>query len=268
MLLAVACKDRKLRVLDPRQPSKVYITSAFDSPRSFQVEWTNDHQIICVGHTSGSMRKLQLFTLDKDVLSTGGSLSLDVSPALLFPHFDPDTALLWLWCKGSSTITSFDIHVENTKQPFAAVPPFIGGNLQNGVVFLPKTTVDVRGVEVMKALRLTAREVQEISWKVPRRHVERFQDDVFPPTQGPPSASVEAWQKGEEVAVVHVDLQPEGMETREYLCLLVGFRDPATDRPRRFLDQFRRCPKLKVPCSRRSPRCALFFFCQTGTDTD
>jgi hypothetical protein len=214
------------------------------------------------------MRKLQLFTLDKDVLSTGGSLSLDVSPALLFPHFDPDTALLWLWCKGSSTITSFDIHVENTKQPFAAVPPFIGGNLQNGVVFLPKTTVDVRGVEVMKALRLTAREVQEISWKVPRRHVERFQDDVFPPTQGPPSASVEAWQKGEEVAVVHVDLQPEGMETREYLCFLVGFWDPATDHPRRFLDQFRRCPKLKVPCSRRSPRCALFFFCQTGTDTD
>lgn len=201
-------------MLDPREPSKVLAAPAFDSPRGFQLEWVDDTRIISVGHASGSMRKLQLHTVEGDALTVGGALSLDVSPAVLFPHFDPDTSILWLWCKGSSSVLAFDVHPENARQPFAQLPPFNAGSLQNGLAFLPKTAVDVKAVEVLTALRLTAREIQEVSWKVPRRHTDRFQDDVFPPTQGPPSLAADEWKAGQTPVIARIDLRPDGMELR------------------------------------------------------
>lgn len=182
-----------------------------DSPRGVQLAWVSDIQLLSVGHSAGSMRQLRFYSIEGDCLKVGGSLSLDVSPAVLFPHYDPDTSILWLWCKGSSTVLSFDVHPENERQPFAQLPPFTGGSLQNGLAFLPKTDVDVKAVEVMKALRLTMREIQEVTWKVPRRHTERFQDDVFPPTRGLPVASPDAWQAGEACDPPRIDLRPEGM---------------------------------------------------------
>ena len=210
-------------MFDPRSPSRVLSAPAHDSPRGFQLAWVSDTQLLSVGHSAGSMRQLRFYSIEGDSLKAGGSLSLDVSPAVLFPHFDPDTSLLWLWCKGSATVLSFDVQPENGRQPFAQLPPFTGGSLQNGLAFLPKTDVDVRAVEVLKALRLTTREIQEVSWKVPRRHTERFQDDVFPATRGLPAASPGAWQAGEASEPSRIDLRPDGMEncsSRTSWCIL------------------------------------------------
>lgn len=62
----------------------------------------------------------------------------------------------------------------NSKTPFHRLPQF-GGNLIHGFAFLPKKTVDVKKVEVLKALRLTAKTVEEVSFKVPRHKIEFFQ---------------------------------------------------------------------------------------------
>lgn len=212
--LAVACKDRQIRVLDPRSPSRLLSVASHDSPRGVQLVWISETQLLSVGHAAGSTRQLRFYSIEGDALRAGASLSLDVSPAVLFPHYDPDTSILWLWCKGSSTVLSFDVQPTNVRQPFVQLPPFTVGSLQNGIAFLPKTDVDVRSVEVLRALRLTTREVQEVSWKVPRRHTERFQDDVYPPTRGLPAGTPEEWLAGEISESSCIDLRPTGMENR------------------------------------------------------
>lgn len=179
-----------------------------------QLVWISETQLLSVGHAAGSTRQLRFYSIEGDALRAGASLSLDVSPAVLFPHYDPDTSILWLWCKGSSTVLSFDVQPANVRQPFVQLPPFTVGSLQNGIAFLPKTDVDVRSVEVLRALRLTTREVQEVSWKVPRRHTERFQDDVYPPTRGLPAGTPEEWLAGEISESSCIDLRPTGMENR------------------------------------------------------
>lgn len=54
-----------------------------------------------------------------------------------------------------------------------AADPFFSspGALSLGITFLPKTTVNVRAVEIMKGYRLTQKTIEEISFKV-RRHVQ------------------------------------------------------------------------------------------------
>ncbi|KAL7409785.1 hypothetical protein BDY24DRAFT_418504 [Mrakia frigida] len=212
--LALACKDRKIRTLDPRQPSSLLVGPAHDSPRSFQLTFIDDQHLASVGFSTGSLRKILLHRLPSDSSSPieiVGSFALDVSPSVLFPFYDEDTEILLVWGKGEQTVSAFDIQPTNPKTPFHRLPQF-AGSMIHGFAFLPKRKVDARKVEVLKALMLTSKTVEEVSFRVPRSKVEFFQDDVFPPTRGPAEVSAEEWLAGKEGIRSRVSLKPDGMK--------------------------------------------------------
>lgn len=149
--VALACKDKKLRVLAPRNVSSLAEVGAHDSLRSFRVQWLDNEHIASVGFTTGSSRQLKLFKLTNSggalTLSEVSRLGLDVSPAVLFPHYDPDTNVLFVYSKGERSVSAFEIHLED-KQPFLALPSFQHSQAQLGMAFLNKRHVDVRKVEI------------------------------------------------------------------------------------------------------------------------
>jgi coronin-7 len=219
--LALACKDRKLRVFDPRTGSSIAEVAAHASPRSFRVIWLDEAHLLSVGHGAGSARELQLFKFSAAAgLTAVAFTTLDVSPAVLFPHWDGDSQVLFL-CAKSEPVAAYEVRVDAPRPAdfFTALPAFQHGQPQLGLAFLPKQSCDVQAVEVARALRLTKSELMMVSWRVPRARPELFQDDVFPPTRVLQAATTaRAWMEGEDGAEdSYEDLCPEGMQPRASL---------------------------------------------------
>ncbi|CDZ97808.1 Tumor-specific antigen (contains WD repeats) [Phaffia rhodozyma] len=217
-LIAVACKDRKVRVFDPRRLSASesgWTGPAHDSARGFQLAWLTDRMFVSVGFAQGSQRKILVHSLKGELgseIEVVTSFMLDVSPSVLFPKFDADTSILYLWGKGETSISAFDIKLDGPKPALTRLPTF-AGPMQNAISFLPKSTLDVRKVEVAKGYRLTPRTIEEFTFKIPRKNMDAFQDDVYPPTRDWTKGSeLSAWMNRAGDAVPLVDLRPEGMK--------------------------------------------------------
>ncbi|OXB39193.1 actin cross-linking [Cryptococcus neoformans] len=214
--VAVGTKDGRLVVFDPRNPEVVSSGKAHDSPRSFQISWIDDNHIVSVGFSRGSQRKILLYRLPSSAgggITTVSSVTIDVSPSVLFPVYDPDTSILYVWGKGERVIQAYEVHPENDREPIAKLPGFTGDSPQIATMFLPKRMVDMKKVEVAKALRLTAKTLEEVSFTIPRNKPDFFQDDIYVPTKNieTPSLTASEWLDGKDVAQEIIDLKPEGM---------------------------------------------------------
>lgn len=159
-------------MLDPRSPSSQVYGKAHESPRSFQLAWVNADHLLSVGFSSGSQRKIQLYRIAGDEIKTIETVVVDVSPSVLFPVYDLDTAILYVWGRGERAVQAYQIDVgDGAKERVIKLPAYTGPNAQLGVWFGPKTQVDVRKVEVGRCWRLTAKTIEEVSFSIPRNKV-------------------------------------------------------------------------------------------------
>ncbi|WRT66968.1 uncharacterized protein IL334_003933 [Kwoniella shivajii] len=212
--VAIAAKDNRILVLDPRNPSKLISGKAYDSPRSFQTAWIDRSHLVTIGFSRGSQRKINLYHLPSaGDIETLYSITIDVSPSVLFPAYDPDTSILYVWGKGERVVQAYEVNLEH-KEPISKLPSYTAGSPQLGLVFLPKRTVDVKKVEIAKCLRLTAKTMEVVSFSIPRNKPEFFQDDIYVPTLDVESYAntAQEWLNGQNKAVPTVELRPEGME--------------------------------------------------------
>ncbi|WVQ71408.1 hypothetical protein IAR50_000944 [Cryptococcus sp. DSM 104548] len=215
--VAIGGKDGRLLVFDPRDTSSVVSGKAHDSPRSFQISWIDEQHIVTVGFSRGSQRKILLYRLPTtagEEITTISSLTIDTSPSVLFPVYDPDTSILYVWGKGERVIQAYEINPSNEREPIAKLPGFTADNPQVGVVWLPKRMVDLKKVEVGKALRLTAKALEEVSFTIPRNKPEFYQDDIYIPTidiEAKP-LTTEEWLSGKSVSRPVINLQPVEMK--------------------------------------------------------
>ncbi|GMK55984.1 hypothetical protein CspeluHIS016_0210400 [Cutaneotrichosporon spelunceum] len=206
--VALATKDGRIVVWD--RDGTFVEGRAHDSPRAAQVAWAGDH-LVSLGFGRGSMRQLHVYSVGGAVERIA-ALSLDVSPSVLFPVYDVDTHILYAWGKGQQNMLAFQLDM-STNEVIQKLPSFTAGSPQLGVAFLPKTSLDVRRVEVARCLRLTARSVEEVTFSVPRNRPEFFQDDIYVPTRDTrPTTSAAEWLRGAPGVPLSVSLRPEGME--------------------------------------------------------
>ncbi|KAH9471617.1 hypothetical protein Pst134EA_005506 [Puccinia striiformis f. sp. tritici] len=190
--LAVANKAKLLYVLDPRRGDDSHWCqgSTHGSPRPVQVTWTDDRShILTSGFSSTGMREVKFYRVDYEqhVIESLSQISFDNSPAAFFIHFDPDTSIGFCWSKGERT--TYLIELLETKDPsanpakstykFDRLTPFVHSTIQLGYSFFIKQVLDIKAIEVAKALRLTGNQVEVVSFKIPRNREEFFQDDVF-----------------------------------------------------------------------------------------
>lgn len=210
--VALSCKDSQVVVLDPRQPEKQVKGKAHDSPRSFQLAWVDDTHLVSVGFNRGSMRKINLYAVTDNEVKTLASTTIDVSPSVLFPVYDPDTNILYVWGKGERAIQAYEIQ-PSAAEPISKLPSFTGSSPQLAVAFFPKTACDVRKVEVARALRLTAKTLEDVTFTIPRNKPQFFQDDIYVDTQDPtPVTLAEQWINGDNTPPRKISLRPDGMQ--------------------------------------------------------
>ncbi len=81
-----------------------------------------------------------------------------------------------------------------------------------GWAFFPKTVCDVKKVEIARCLKLTKDSVVPVSFTVPRKRMEFFQDDIFVATRAPEAwYTSDEWFSAAQKEQTFVTMQPAGM---------------------------------------------------------
>eukprot|EP01083_Nonionella_stella_P065596 172034_1 len=210
-LLATTCKDRLVRIIDPRADE---ITQSFEPPqckRATGVLWGGDaNQLLTYGFEDRSERSISLWDL-RDASKPLATKSLGIANGNLMPFFDPDTGLLFVNEVGSK---KFTIMAVSPSDGFTKLSGWSSTNSSRalGVFAFPKSSCDVRKIEVARCLRLMSDCVLPVSFSVPRKRKEFFQDDIFPPTRVWESfLSAEDWFDGKDVEIQKKSLRPSDM---------------------------------------------------------
>ncbi|XP_047426307.1 uncharacterized protein LOC124996927 [Mugil cephalus] len=211
-LLCTACKDKKVRVIDPRKKKIVAEKDkAHEGARPMRAIFLADGNIFTTGFSRMSERQLALWkadNMDEPICVQ----EMDSSNGVLLPFYDPDTSVVYLCGKGDSSIRYFEITDE---APFVHyLNTFSTKEPQRGMGYMPKRGLDVNKCEIARFYKLHERKCEPIIMTVPRKS-DLFQDDLYPDTAGPdPALEAEEWFAGKNGGPILISLKDGYVSTK------------------------------------------------------
>ncbi|XP_058851709.1 coronin-7-like isoform X1 [Acipenser ruthenus] len=235
-LIATSCKDKKLRIFDPRaQLTAVQNAQGLQNNKDSRVIWIGDtDNVLCAGFNQMREREVRVWDARK-MGSSVGSVSLDTSPGTLIPLFDPDTGLLVLAGMGDCVMHCFEV---TASQPvLSQVSQCLTEAATRGIAMVPKLAVDVTSCEVVRVLQLTDSFIVPVSYSVPRKSGQDFHGDLYPDTPGDsPALPAEEWWSGGNKQVKKVSLDPAKRPIRSFSsavipCSMGGAKPEPTNQP-------------------------------------
>lgn len=209
-LIATTCRDKMMRIVDPRSGTVVTETQGHHGAKGSRVTWLgNKPNLFSVGFGKSSEREYSYWD-SRNLSAPAITRTLDQLSGVITPHYDEDLGVMYLAGRGDGSIKMFEIVEED---PYVHYLTEYGSSVpQMGVAILPKQSLDVRGCEIARFLKVTDTTVEPIQMTVPRTRMEFFQDDIFPPTRAmKPAYSPEEWLSGDARDPYLESIQPAGM---------------------------------------------------------
>eukprot|EP00076_Gallus_gallus_P049144 XP_424946.4 coronin-2A isoform X1 [Gallus gallus] len=206
-LLATACRDKKIRLIDPRART-VLQEASYKAHRANKVLFLgNMKKLLSTGTSRWNNRQIALW--DQNDLSVPLlEEDLDGSSGLLFPFYDSDTNMLYIVGKGDGNIRYYEISPE---KPYLSYLMEYRSHLpQKGIGMMPKRGLEVSACEIFRFYKLipTKSLIEPVSMIVPRRS-ESYQEDIYPLTTGcQPSMTAQEWLNGVNKGPLLVSLKP------------------------------------------------------------
>ncbi|XP_050099196.1 coronin-7 isoform X4 [Anopheles aquasalis] len=208
---ATSCKDKMVRVLDPRAQSPiVMVADSHQSIKDSRIVWLGDqNRVLTTGFDASRLRQVIIRDI-RNISIPEKTLELDCSTGVLMPLFDPDTNMLFLCGKGDTTINYLEVI---DKDPFLIEGIRHSGEQTKGACLVPKRALKVMEGEVNRIIQLTSNSVIPIMYQVPRKSYRDFHSDLFPDTNGYKSElSATQWINGSDAIVPKISLDPAKRE--------------------------------------------------------
>ncbi|CAB1423295.1 unnamed protein product [Pleuronectes platessa] len=206
-LLATSCKDKTLRVIEPRSGRVLQQASCKNHRVNRVVFLGNMKRLLTTGVSRWNTRQIALWD-QEDLSMPIAEEDIDGLSGLLFPFYDADTHMLYLAGKGDGNIRYFEI---TTEKPYLQyLMEFRSPAPQKGLGVMPKHGLDVSACEVFRFYKLVTLKglIEPISMIVPRRS-DTYQEDIYPMTAGTePALSASEWLSG-------IDRDPVLMSLKE-----------------------------------------------------
>ncbi|CAG2164697.1 unnamed protein product [Oppiella nova] len=206
-LLATTCKDKILRIIDPRSGEVVNSGVCHRGSKASRVVFLGETgKLFTTGFSRYSDRQWAVWS-EHDLSEPLTIENIDSSSGVLFPFYDNDTRMVYIAGKGDGNIRYYELTDE---PPFCHyISQFLTGFPQRGLGVMPKRGLDVYRCEVFRFYKLHAtRPVCEpISMIVPRKS-QQFQSDIFPDTPAPtPALSADEWLSGKNRNPILINLK-------------------------------------------------------------
>ncbi|KIK54070.1 hypothetical protein GYMLUDRAFT_49018 [Collybiopsis luxurians FD-317 M1] len=200
-LLVTTCRDRKLRLFDPRTGSDaVRINDGHGGIKGARAVWMGDlDRIATTGFSKMSDRQVAIW-------ETGGlgnlkTTTIDQSSGVVMPFWS-DNNILFLAGKGDGNIRYYECENDN----LFALDEYKSTDPQRGMCFLPRRALNVSDCEIARAYKIAGSTVEPIAFIVPRK-ADGFQSDIFPPAPSyEPSMSAADFFNGKNAPRKVVDL--------------------------------------------------------------
>jgi len=210
-LLATTCKDKKLRLIDPRSQKTVQEAEAHQGIKGSRVCFTGD-KLFTVGFTKSSEREYALWD-SRDLSKRLATSNVDNASGLLMPFYDEGTRILFLGGKGDGNIRYYEIVDE---APYIYyLSEYKSSAPQRGLFMMPKRAVNISENEIVKILKIGTKLLEPISFQVPRKS-ELFQDDLFPDCfSGEPSLTGDEWLSGKNADPKTMSLAPGFVQKKQ-----------------------------------------------------
>ncbi|KRZ76264.1 Coronin-like protein cor-1 [Trichinella papuae] len=193
--LLTTCKDKKIRVIDPRTGLILRQGSGHEGVKPQHGIFLKDGRIFTTGFTRRSERMYALRD-EENLEEPLTQEELDTSNGVLFPFYDKDTGLIYLCGKGDSNIRYYEV---NNEAPYVHfINTFTSPEPQRGIGFMPKRGLKINENEIARIFKCTNKGVVEIlQFFVPRKS-EMFQEDLYPDTASTtPAITAENWLDGQ-----------------------------------------------------------------------
>uniref|UniRef100_A0A3Q2U3C1 Coronin n=1 Tax=Fundulus heteroclitus TaxID=8078 RepID=A0A3Q2U3C1_FUNHE len=174
--IVTSCKDKKLRVLDPRKGTVLFEKDKpHEGSRPVRAVFVSDGKILSTGFSRMSERQVALW----DPTNFGEPLTLqelDTSSGVLLPFFDPDTGIIYLCGKGDSSIRYFEVTDEAPYVHYLSM--YSSKESQKGMGYMPKRGLEVNKCEIARFYKLHERKCEPIVMTVPRKEVQSLKKEV------------------------------------------------------------------------------------------
>nr|XP_026498303.1 coronin-7 [Vanessa tameamea]XP_026498304.1 coronin-7 [Vanessa tameamea] len=207
-LVATSCKDKKVRILDPRADSPVLgVANSHQNIKDSRLVWLGDtDRILTTGFDSARLRQIMIRDI-RNLSQTQKTLELDCSTGVLMPLFDPDTNMLFLAGKGDTTILYMEL---SDREPYLIEGLRHSGEQTKGACLVPKRALRVMEGEVNRVLQLAGSSVVPIMYQVPRKSYREYHADLYPDTRGALTyLSAPMWLRHQDCAPPTVSLHPD-----------------------------------------------------------
>ena len=203
--LSRTCKDKKLRLFDPRGgPAATVTADSHSGVKGSRVEWLGSlDRIVTTGFSKSSER--QVFLWDSRALEKGPikTISIDQSSGTLMPFWNASNNLLFIAGKGDGNIKYYEYEHDD----LFYLTDYSSSSPQRGLTFLPPRAVDFANCEIARAFKAVGSTIEPISFVVPRKS-DAFQADLFPPVASATAPlSAAEWLGGKTATPILVSLE-------------------------------------------------------------
>jgi len=174
-VLATTCRDRKLRLFDPRAGGDaVRITDGHGGVKGARVTWMGDlDRLATTGFSKMSDRQVSIW--ETSALGNVKTISVDQSSGVVMP-FWTDNNILFLAGKGDGNIRFYEYEADS----LYALSEHKSSDPQRGMCFLPRRALNVSDCEIARAYKVYGSSIEPIAFIVPRK-ADSFQSDIYPP---------------------------------------------------------------------------------------
>jgi len=163
-----------------------------------------------VGFGLRSRREVKLW----DLANTSKPLGVwqkEASGSVLMPHMDHDNNILYLFGKGDGSVEWLTI---GGTKVIKSIGIYRNSEPQKGGCWVPKAGLDVMECEAARFMKLTNKSLIPLSFIVPRKAKQTFQEDIFQPTYGGiPNLTMEEYWAGEDREIKRMSLDPKDRQT-------------------------------------------------------
>lgn len=210
-LLGLLTKEKTLNIFDPRKEGSAMKTSTHEGARPQKLAWLGtSSNIFTAGFSKTSEREYAIWDT-RDLSAPLIKKRLDDYAGVPFPYFDDDSKVLYIAGKGENAISFFQYSPESPNY-VDFLYAYKGKEPQKGFSFMPKRVVDVMACEVARGVRLTAKTIEYVQFKVPRKS-GTFQADLFPPCRSSePAMKFDEYWSGVDKDPVRVEMTPDAKD--------------------------------------------------------
>jgi len=179
-LMASTCKDRKLRLFDPRSGGSVQTTDGLGGTKASEVLFADNlGLLIQTGFNKGSMRQWSVYD-PRNFSKPCKTADIDASAGVVCSYYDPDLSLLYITGKGDAKISMLEM-TNDGEYGYSVGIGYADNTAHKGFTMVPKIAMNTPKCEIARGLRLLGDMMIPVSIIVPRK-TDLFQPDIYPDT--------------------------------------------------------------------------------------